>query len=82
MGDYVEAAGDYTNEAAKSKTIVYYPGGNAKKKQFLFNPEIKEGSEIFVPRKPEREPVDVTQLLTNWASIATSVATVIYILNR
>ncbi len=79
---YVEAAGDYTFEAAKSKTVVYYPGGNARRKNFLWDPKIKEGSEIFVPQKPEREPVDITQLLTNWASIATSVATVIYIIGR
>ena len=79
---YVEAAGDYTFEAAKSKTIVYYPGGNARRKHWYRKPEVKEGSEIFVPRKPEREPLDVTQLLTEWASIATSVATVIYIINR
>jgi len=79
---YVEAAGDYTFEAAKGKTIVYYPGGNARKKNWLWNPKVKEGSEIFVPQKPEREPLDITQLLTEWASIATSVATVIYIVNR
>jgi len=59
-----------------------YPGGDAQKKNFLIRPEVKEGSEIYVPQKEEREPVDVTQLLTNWASIATSVATVIYIVQR
>ena len=82
MDRYVEAAGDYTNDAAKRKTIVYYPGGSARRKRWFFNPNVKEGSEIFVPEKPEREPLDVTQLLTEWASIATSVATVIYIINR
>lgn len=82
LDDYIEAAGDYTFDAAKRKTVVYYPGGNARKKHLLGSPPVKEGSEIFVPEKPEREPVDITQLLTNWASIATSVATVIYILNR
>ena len=79
---YVEAAGDYTFDAAQNKTVVYYPGGNARKKHWLLAPKVKEGSEIFVPEKPEKEPVDITQLLTNWASIATSVATVIYIINR
>ncbi|MFW6096157.1 MAG: SLBB domain-containing protein, partial [Bacteroidota bacterium] len=82
LDDYIEAAGGYTFDAAKGKTVVYYPGGNAKKKNILWAPAIKEGSEIFIPEKPEREPVDITELLTNWASIATSVATVIYILNR
>jgi len=79
---YVEAAGGYDMNAKKSKTVVYYPGGNARKKNFLWDPKVKEGSEIYVPQKEEREPVNVTQLLTNWASIATSVATTIYILNR
>lgn len=82
MDRYVESAGDYTNDAAKQKTIVYYPGGSARRKHWFINPPVKEGSEIFVPEKPEREPLDVTQLLTEWASIATSVATVIYIINR
>ncbi|MBS3769819.1 MAG: SLBB domain-containing protein [Bacteroidales bacterium] len=79
---YVEAAGDYTFDAAKAKTIVYYPGGNARRKRWLWNPPVEEGSEIFVPEKPPREPLDITELLSQWASIATSVATVIYIINR
>ena len=82
LGRYIEAAGGYDMKAKKSKTVVYYPGGDAQKKNFLIRPEVKEGSEIYVPQKEEREPVDVTQLLTNWASIATSVATVIYIVQR
>ncbi|MGM0531659.1 MAG: SLBB domain-containing protein [Bacteroidota bacterium] len=79
---YVEAAGDYTFDAAKNKTVVYYPGGNARRKRWLWNPPVEEGSEIFVPQKPPREPIDITDLLSQWASIATSVATVIYIINR
>lgn len=79
---YVEAAGDYTFDAAKGKTVVYYPGGDAQRKNWLWNPPVEEGSEIFVPQKPPREPIDITDLLSQWASIATSVATVIYIINR
>ncbi len=79
LNKYVEAAGDYDFDAAKGKTVVYYPGGYAKRKHFFWSPNVKEGSVIFVPEKPEREPVDVTRLMAEWASIATSVVLIIYI---
>ncbi len=81
MEDYVEAAGDYTFDAAKAKTVVYYPGGNARKKRLFWDPKVKEGSEVYVPEQPERD-IDITQILTSWASIAVNVATVIYILDK
>ncbi|WP_462281881.1 SLBB domain-containing protein [Salinivirga cyanobacteriivorans] len=82
LKDYIEAAGNYSQEAAKRKVIVYYPGGNARRKKLLSNPHVIEGSQIFVPKKPEREPVNMTQLLTSWASIAASLATVFYIVTK
>ncbi|MFO8235789.1 MAG: SLBB domain-containing protein [Bacteroidales bacterium] len=81
MDNYIEAAGDYTFDAAKSKTVVYYPGGNARKKRLFWDPKVKEGSEIYVPERPERD-INITELLTSWASIATNIATVIYILEK
>lgn len=79
LEDYVEAAGDYDFDAAKGKTVVYYPGGYAKRKHWFSRPKVEEGSVIFVPEKPEREPVDVTRVISEWASIATSVVLIIYL---
>ncbi len=80
---YVEAAGDYSYSALKRKTIVYYPGGNAKRKKcFGLHPSINEGCRIFVPKKADRPPVNIPGLLAELASVGASVATLIYILGR
>jgi protein involved in polysaccharide export with SLBB domain len=81
--DYIEAAGDFTFEAAKGKAVVYYPGGNARKRRWYWSdPVVKEGSRIVVPKKPEREPTDWVDLTARIASIASSLATTIYIIDR
>ncbi len=82
LDDYVEAAGDYTFDADEKRTIVYYPGGNAKRINWGIAPKIKEGSRIVIPVEPEQEPIDWTNVLAEWASIASSLATVIFIINR
>ncbi len=82
MEDYIEAAGDYTFDAQKSRTVVYYPGGNAKRIQLGIGPKIKEGSRVYVPRQREREPFDVTEFVVQMSSIVSSVATTIFIIDR
>lgn len=82
LDDYIEAAGDYTFDADENHTIVYYPGGNAKRISWGIAPKVREGSRVVVPVEPEMEPIDWTQLLAEWASIASSLATVIFIINR
>ncbi|MFC2137582.1 SLBB domain-containing protein [Bacteroidota bacterium] len=81
MKDYIEAAGSFSFEAHKRKSIIYYPGGNAKKRNALFDPRVKEGSSIYVPQKPEREPINTTQLITNITQITASLATSILIVS-
>jgi len=81
MKDYIEAAGNFSFEAHKKRSIIYYPGGNAKKKNIFRYPKVKEGSSIYVPKKPEREPVNTTQLITNVAQITASLATSILIIS-
>ncbi|MBN1820088.1 MAG: SLBB domain-containing protein, partial [Prolixibacteraceae bacterium] len=80
LKDYVEAAGDFTFNAHKRKSVIYYPGGNAKRRNIFRDPRVKEGSVISVPQKPEREPVNTTQLITNIAQIAASLATIVLII--
>ncbi len=81
--DYVEAAGDFTFEAARGKAVVYYPGGNARRRRALWSdPMVKEGSRIFVPKRPERKPTDWVDLTARISSIAASVATTFFIINK
>ncbi|MFC2087601.1 SLBB domain-containing protein, partial [Bacteroidota bacterium] len=82
LKDYVEAAGNFTIDAMEKETVVYYPGGNAKRRMFYSYPKVKEGSIILIPREPEKEPVNMTELMSNWASIISSFATVVFIISR
>ncbi len=79
---YIEAAGDFAVNANKRKTVIYYPGGAAKKRKFFIKPRVKEGSVIYVPQKPEKEPVNTTQLITNIVQITASLATTALIIVR
>jgi protein involved in polysaccharide export with SLBB domain len=83
MNRYIEAAGDYTRDAVKRKTVVFYPGGSSKRKGAIFHPKVLEGSRIFVPKKREKvNKIDWTSIITQWGSIATSFATVFWIITR
>ncbi len=81
--DYIEAAGNFTFEASRGKTVVYYPGGNARRRRALWwDPAVKEGSKIVVPKKPEKERVDWVEMAARIASIAASLATSILIIDK
>jgi len=73
---YVYNAGGYAPDALKRSAYVVYPNGTVKgtRKFFFFNshPEVKPGSEIFVPKKPERKgnvAQDILAYATGLASI-------------
>ena len=68
-------AGGYDDQARTSKTYVIYPNGNtATTRGFIFHksPRITPGSEIIVPKKPERKGNDNTM---KWISIASAMST-------
>ena len=71
---YVNGAGGFTDKARRSGAFVRYANGSIKtaKKVLFFNsyPSIKPGSEIFIPRKPEREKMTAQ----TWIGIGTTVA--------
>lgn len=56
--DYIDAVGGFAANAFKRKTYVVNPNGESKRvRHFLFvrrYPEVKPGSEIVVPARPER----------------------------
>lgn len=80
---YIEAAGNYTFEADKGKTMLYYPGGTAKRKSFLCGfSKVQEGCLIKVPMKEKKDAnfwLDFTAKVT---SVIASVVTTIYLVAR
>ena len=72
---YIDMAGGYDDRAKKSRTYVIYPNGTtASTSGFIFqrSPRITPGSEIIVPKKPERKGGDNTM---KWISIASAMST-------
>jgi len=75
LRNYINMAGGYDEMARKSKTYVIYPNGTtASTSGFIFrsSPKITPGSEIIVPKKPEKKGGDNTM---KWISIASGMST-------
>lgn len=74
---YVLNAGGFSPDALKKGAYVVYPNGTVKgTRKFLFfnsHPSVKPGSEIYVPKKPEKRglsPTEVIGITSGLASIA------------
>ncbi len=84
FNDYVLNAGGYSPRAYKSGAYIVYPNGTVRgTKHFLFfrtHPDVKPGSEIYVPKKPEPKGDTGVQILgyaTAIASLASIIITII-----
>ena len=84
FSDYVLNAGGYSPHALKKRAYVVYPNGTVKgTSKFLFfntHPEVKPGSEIYVPLKPEPKSGVAQEILgftTGLASLAALIVTLI-----
>jgi len=76
LGYYIDRSGGFSSEAKKSKVYVVYSNGTSKvTKSFLVRnyPEIKPGSQIIVPAKPERR-VGQTG---NWLAITSALSSLV-----
>ena len=88
MGDkgykwYVRQAGGFGERAKKKKSYVVYPNGTMA--QVNHGAKITPGCEIIVPTKPKKESLTAAQWISigsGAASIATMIATIIYILTK
>lgn len=88
MGDkdykwYVRQAGGFGERARKKKTYVVYPNGTMA--QVNHGAKITPGCEIIVPTKPKKENITAAQWVSigsGAASIATMIATILYILKK
>ena len=82
LRSYIESAGGYTREADIKNVIVIYPNGNVKRKNFIFNPKIKEGSIIVVNEKTNNEPIDWISIATTTINLSTSIATILVLISQ
>ena len=80
---YVNRVGGFSTNAKKNKAYVVYSNGiTAITKTFIFKnyPEIKPGSQIIVPEKPERKKTETSTWLaigSTFASIAIAIAAIL-----
>ncbi len=86
---YINASGGFSMNAKKRKTYVLNSNGSSyATKGFLFfrsYPKVSPGSEIMVPRKPEKEGMTAAGwigLAGALASVALSISTAMYYLNK
>ena len=80
---YVRQAGGFGERAKKKKTYVIYPNGTMA--QVNHGAKITPGCEIIVPSKPKKDALTATQWLavgSSAASIATMIATIIYMITK
>ena len=80
---YVRQAGGFGERAKKRKTYIVYPNGTMA--QVNHGAEITPGCEIIVPSKPKREAMTTAQWMgigSTAASIATMIATIIYMITK
>ena len=82
LKNYIEAAGGFTLDARQKYITIIQPNGDVKVKDSFWTPRIKEGALIIVHKKREELPFDVTAFFKDAASIAASLTTIIYIINR
>lgn len=82
LWDYIQAAGGLHRDADKNEVYVYYASGNAKEKNWLINPKIKEGCRIIIGQKEEKEDINWTELASEVSSILASLLTVLFIIDK
>ncbi|HCE58053.1 MAG TPA: sugar transporter [Prolixibacteraceae bacterium] len=80
---YINKSGGFNSDAHKRKTYVQFANGStAVTKSFIIRsyPEVQPGSQVIVPKKPEKQNADSSRWLaiaSVMASLAVSVATVV-----
>ena len=79
---FINGAGGYDLKANKSGSYVVYANGDvARTKKFLFfniYPKIQPGAEIIVPKKAEKSPFGLSQVL----NISTGLATLVLAISQ
>jgi len=81
---YINGSGGFSYNAYKKATYVVYPNGSvaANKKFLFFNnfPKVTPGSEIFVPKRAERERMSLGSLVGLSTALASMAAIIVTLL--
>jgi protein involved in polysaccharide export with SLBB domain len=82
---YINQGGGFGIRAKKNKAYVVYPNGTASATRnfFFFSnyPDIKPGSQIIVPQKPEREKMPASGWIAIGSGISSLSLTIVSIIN-
>jgi protein involved in polysaccharide export with SLBB domain len=83
--DYIMNSGGFSLRAKRSKTYVLYPNGSADAtRSFLFfrsYPDVTPGSEVVVPKKPERNKMSAAAWVGIGSALASVSLTIVTIVN-
>ena len=80
---YINSAGGIKPTGNKRDILIVYANGDVKpNKRLFFRPKIKEGTNIIVNPKPEREQFILNEFLRDTASIVSSLVMIYYIVTR
>jgi len=82
---YINQGGGFGIRAKRNKAYVVYPNGTASatRSYFFFSnyPDVKPGSQIIVPQKPEREKMPATGWIAIGSGISSLSLTIVAIIN-
>jgi protein involved in polysaccharide export with SLBB domain len=82
---YILNAGGFSPEALRSRAYIVYPNGTVKGTgKFLFfnnHPAVKPGSEIYVPKRPERKGISPTEVIGVTSGLASIAAVILGIIS-
>lgn len=82
--EYVLNAGGYAPDALKRGAYIVYPNGTVRgtRKVLFFNshPDVKPGSQIYVPKKPARRPLSPGEVIGITSGVASLAAVVLGII--
>ncbi len=82
LNRYVAHAGGFDQRAKKAKAyVIYANGSSARTTNFLFfkkYPKVEPGTEIVIPKKPDKQPMSVQA----WIALSTSIATLALVVQQ
>jgi protein involved in polysaccharide export with SLBB domain len=83
VGDYIAMAGGTTEKADRGQTrVVYSTGAAARVRKFWTDPEVRPGSTIVVPAKPERVGVQWGEIFRDTTAVLASLATIVLVVDQ
>ena len=74
---YINSAGGLNSFANRKSIILIEPNGMVKPNKWYTRPTVNDGSTIFIGKKEITEPFDLTQFVTNWTQIISSLITAV-----